>query len=72
MLIDRGFDFFRMDLEAADVVLTRESGDGGTAEFEREIRQICHDRLAPYKIPATIRFVPALQLAAGGKLARHA
>ena len=57
---------------AADVVLTRESGEGATAEFEREIRQICHDRLAPHKIPATIRFVPALQLAAGGKLARHA
>src|SRR6266850_4541675 len=49
---------------AADDVLKRESGEGATAEFEREIRQICHDRLAPHKIPATIRFVPALQLAA--------
>jgi acyl-coenzyme A synthetase/AMP-(fatty) acid ligase len=56
---------------AADVVLTREPDGGATDDFEREIRQICHDRLAPHKIPATIRFVPALQLAAGGKVPRH-
>jgi acyl-CoA synthetase (AMP-forming)/AMP-acid ligase II len=45
---------------------------GGTADFKREILQICHDSLAPHKIPATIRFVPALEIAAAGKLARHA
>jgi acyl-CoA synthetase (AMP-forming)/AMP-acid ligase II len=62
-------------LVAADVVLKGEpdrSGAGGKpVDFKREILQICHDNLAPYKIPATIRFVPALELAAG-KLARHA
>ena len=62
-------------LVAADVVL---KGDAGTSDtdgrlhFKREILQICHDSLAPHKIPATIRFVPALELAAAGKLARHA
>jgi hypothetical protein len=60
-------------LVAADVVLKQDSGAGSqTADFEREILQICHDSLAPYKIPATIRFVPALELAAAGKLARYA
>jgi acyl-coenzyme A synthetase/AMP-(fatty) acid ligase len=60
-------------LVAADVVLKAEPGAGGTiADFTREILQICHDRLAPHKIPATIRFVPALEMAAAGKLARHA
>jgi acyl-coenzyme A synthetase/AMP-(fatty) acid ligase len=63
-------------LVAADVVLKGESdpsgAGGGTADFKREILQICHDSLAPHKIPATIRFVPALEIAAAGKLARHA
>jgi acyl-coenzyme A synthetase/AMP-(fatty) acid ligase len=60
-------------LVAADVVLKAEQGAGGTmAGLTREILQICHDSLAPYKIPATIRFVPALEMAAAGKLARHA
>ena len=63
-------------LVAADVVLKGEpdsSGAGGEiVDFKREILQICHARLAPHKIPATIRFVPALEIAAAGKLARHA
>ena len=63
-------------LVSADVVLKRESdpsgADGTSAAFKREILQICHERLAPHKIPATIRFVPALEIAAAGKLARHA
>ena len=63
-------------LVAADIVLKGEpdpSGAGGRiVDFRREILQICHDRLAPHKIPATIRFVPALEMAAAGKLARHA
>jgi len=55
-------------LVAADVVLN------GAADpiFTREILQICRDSLPPHKIPATIRFVPALEMAAAGKLARHA
>jgi acyl-coenzyme A synthetase/AMP-(fatty) acid ligase len=63
-------------LVAADVVLKGESNPGGTddgnVDFKREILQICHDSLAPHKIPATIRFVPGLEIAAAGKLARHA
>jgi len=63
-------------LVAADVVLKEEpaaSGDGGErVDFKREILHLCQDRLAPHKIPATIRFVPALEMAAAGKLARHA
>ena len=63
-------------LVAADVVLKGESDPGGTddgnVDFKREILQICHDSLAPHKIPATIRFVPGLEIAAAGKLARHA
>jgi len=63
-------------LVAADIVLKGEpdpSGAGGRiVDFRREILQICHDRLAPHKVPATIRFVPALEMAAAGKLARHA
>jgi acyl-coenzyme A synthetase/AMP-(fatty) acid ligase len=63
-------------LVAADVVLKRDPdpiGVGGAiVDFRREILQICHDSLAPHKIPATIRFVPGIEIAAAGKLARHA
>ena len=63
-------------LIAADVALKGESdpsGAGGNVvDVKRQILQICHERLAPHKIPATIRFVPALEIAAAGKLARHA
>jgi acyl-coenzyme A synthetase/AMP-(fatty) acid ligase len=60
-------------LVAADVVLTQEPGAGGNLlAFKREIFQICHGSLASHKIPATIRFVPELEMAAAGKLARHA
>jgi acyl-CoA synthetase (AMP-forming)/AMP-acid ligase II len=63
-------------LVAADVVLKAEpdsSGAGGeSSDLKREILQICHESLAPHKIPATIRFVPALDIAAAGKLARPA
>jgi acyl-CoA synthetase (AMP-forming)/AMP-acid ligase II len=63
-------------LVAADVVLQAPSdpGDAGhaTPDVRREILRICHDRLAPHKVPATIRFVPALAIAGAGKLARHA
>jgi len=63
-------------LVAADVVLKEEPdpshAGGERVDFKREILQICHDRLAPHKIPATIRFVPALEMAAAGKLARPA
>ncbi len=36
-----------------------------------EILDLCRARLAQYKVPVTIRFVPALPVAASGKLERH-
>jgi acyl-CoA synthetase (AMP-forming)/AMP-acid ligase II len=60
-------------LVAADVVLAKEPGaDGALPDVERDIIRICRETLTPHKIPATIRFVPALEIAAAGKLARHA
>jgi len=63
-------------LVAADVVLKDEPDSsragGESVDFKREILQLCHESLAPHKVPATIRFVPALEMAAAGKLARHA
>jgi acyl-coenzyme A synthetase/AMP-(fatty) acid ligase len=60
---------------AADIVLKPQSGPAGAngrlADFRREILRICHERLAPHKIPATIRCVPALEVAEAGKLVRH-
>ena len=59
-------------LVTARVVLRAETDLAGeTAGVRREILQICHDRLAAHKVPATIRFVPALDVAPAGKLARH-
>lgn len=62
-------------LVAADVVLKAESdqshADGQVADFKREILQICQKNLAAHKIPATIRCVPALEVAAAGKLVRQ-
>jgi acyl-coenzyme A synthetase/AMP-(fatty) acid ligase len=62
-------------LVAAEVVLRGEpdgsGANGQIGDFQREILQICHENLAAHKIPATIRCVPALEVAAAGKLARH-
>src|SRR6185295_4065597 len=62
-------------LVTADVVL-KDAGsswpDGSNVDVQREILQICRDNLAPHKIPRTIRFVPALEIAGAGKLARRA
>jgi len=41
------------------------------ADLTREILQLCRENLAPHKVPTTIRFVPALDVAAAGKVARH-
>jgi acyl-coenzyme A synthetase/AMP-(fatty) acid ligase len=62
-------------LVAADVVLEGQSNSAAASEvvnFRHEILQLCHTSLASYKIPAKIRFVPALEIGAAGKLARHA
>jgi acyl-CoA synthetase (AMP-forming)/AMP-acid ligase II len=55
-------------LVVADVVL-----DGGAAKedaIREDILASCRARLAPYKVPAMIRFVPKLATTVGGKLAR--
>jgi len=58
----------------ADVVLKGSPDQSTTssqiADLKREILQLCHESLTAYKIPATIRIVPALDVAAAGKLAR--
>jgi acyl-CoA synthetase (AMP-forming)/AMP-acid ligase II len=56
-------------LVAADVVLDRDA-DG--TECTREILQNCRAVLPRHMIPATVRIVAALEIAAAGKLARHA
>jgi acyl-coenzyme A synthetase/AMP-(fatty) acid ligase len=55
----------------ADVVLNSESfSRDQSASLKSEILDACHRELAAHKIPATVRFVPALAFAASGKLAR--
>jgi acyl-coenzyme A synthetase/AMP-(fatty) acid ligase len=61
-------------LVAADIVLndgTPQPGAGATTEaLRQEILGLCRATLPPYKIPASLRFVTALDVAAAGKLAR--
>ena len=40
------------------------------AELRNEILEICRQNLPPHKVPATIRCVTALRMAAAGKLVR--
>jgi acyl-coenzyme A synthetase/AMP-(fatty) acid ligase len=58
----------------AEVVLRDEAkaerADAGGA-LRGEILDLCRARLAQHKVPAMIRFVPALSVAASGKLERH-
>jgi acyl-coenzyme A synthetase/AMP-(fatty) acid ligase len=57
----------------ADIVVrSSASGDAiaETTAFKSELIEMCHRALAPYKVPAAIRFVPSLNVAASGKLAR--
>jgi len=58
----------------ADVVLADEAGatgerPGGEA-LTRELIDSCRRVLAPHKVPAMIRIVPALEVSASGKLVR--
>jgi acyl-coenzyme A synthetase/AMP-(fatty) acid ligase len=56
-------------LVIADVVL---QGEPDPARTRGEILQMCRETLGAHKIPATVRFVPELDVAAAGKLARRA
>jgi acyl-coenzyme A synthetase/AMP-(fatty) acid ligase len=59
----------------ADVVLKGNPeatpDDPRIGNVRREIMQRCRENLAVHKVPATIRFVPALTVNATGKLVRH-
>ncbi len=61
-------------LVSADVVLKErpEHGEksGKLDDYKRQILQICQESLAAHKVPATIRYVPELEVAAAGKLIR--
>ncbi len=61
-------------LVAADVVLTdaaREAlGETGGAALSGELLAACRRQLAAHKVPNLLRFVPALELTAAGKLVR--
>ena len=57
----------------ADVVLKSASqgANGELGEVEGDILKLCRDSLPRHKVPAAISIVPALDVAASGKLARH-
>ncbi len=52
----------------ADVVLTDAANDNAT--FRQAILDACREKLPAFKVPAMLRFVPALAMTAGGKLVR--
>jgi acyl-coenzyme A synthetase/AMP-(fatty) acid ligase len=56
----------------ADVVLKADGSPETRPALEREIIALCRRDLAPYKVPAMIRFVQTLPMTAAGKLLRHA
>jgi acyl-coenzyme A synthetase/AMP-(fatty) acid ligase len=58
-------------LVVADVVLREDGGEAQVDAVKGEILQLCHAALAKHKVPAAIRFVPSLAVAASGKLARQ-
>ncbi|HEV8439251.1 MAG TPA: fatty acid--CoA ligase family protein [Methylomirabilota bacterium] len=61
------------ELVVADVVLRTEleSTNGQAGELQRELLQFCREWLPRHKVPAAINFVPALAVAATGKMVRH-
>ncbi len=56
----------------ADVVLKTalQAGECNPAELKDKILVHCRSSLSPYKVPAVINFVPALEIAQSGKLRR--
>jgi acyl-coenzyme A synthetase/AMP-(fatty) acid ligase len=59
-------------LVVADIVLEKEPGAaaGQVDGLQHEILQLCRNTLPRHKVPAVINFVPALTVAATGKIAR--
>jgi acyl-coenzyme A synthetase/AMP-(fatty) acid ligase len=60
-------------LVVAEVLLRDPSALEGeeSRELQQSIKQFCREELAPHKVPAAISFVPALAIAATGKLVRR-
>jgi len=60
-------------LVVADVLLRTDAppADAARAALERELLERCRERLARHKVPAAITFVPALAVAASGKVLRR-
>jgi acyl-coenzyme A synthetase/AMP-(fatty) acid ligase len=59
-------------LVSAEVMLKESSQpDDRTAAIRIEILEICRQSLAPYKIPAIVRYVSSLGVTAPGKLVRY-
>jgi acyl-coenzyme A synthetase/AMP-(fatty) acid ligase len=56
----------------ADIVLTAANAQADAESLRRDIHAFCRDHLEAHKVPATIRFVPSLDVTTAGKLARHA
>ncbi|MGZ5872611.1 MAG: ANL family adenylate-forming protein [Bradyrhizobium sp.] len=54
----------------ADVILADGCDESRSDEIRNKILADCRAHLAPHKVPAMIKFVPALDITAAGKLAR--
>jgi acyl-coenzyme A synthetase/AMP-(fatty) acid ligase len=59
------------DIIVADVVLKESEAPVQSEALKLEILDACRDQLARHMVPVTMRFIPALDLLANGKLARH-
>ena len=55
----------------ADVVLKAQTANGGELAIKDDILALCREALPRHKVPAAISIVPALDVAATGKLARR-
>ena len=60
-------------LAVADIVLEAgsENEAEGNRKLENEILAMCREALPRHKVPATIKFVDELEVAASGKMVRH-
>jgi acyl-coenzyme A synthetase/AMP-(fatty) acid ligase len=54
-----------------EAVVVVKAGVAETPNLREEIIAQCASRLAPYKVPALVRFAPSLAVTAGGKLDRQ-
>jgi len=59
------------DLIVAEVTPTDAVASGESGALEAEIFDLCRARLPRHMVPVTIRFVPAIDILASGKLARR-